>query len=161
MCGIGVTVFVQHLAGGFLRLLGLALHEIRVMGFFGHVLQRGLIDVGRMLGWIGAFERQAVVVESQEDAVSTILGGGVKEGDIVAIVPDAWTWALELRVLAFLILFWILEDFLWFVFNPDWGIRRFRPEYVWWHAPNWWGPLPRDYWLFLPLAAGLYLAGLR
>lgn len=77
-----------------------------------------------------------------------------------AVVPGAWTWSVELRILAFLILFWVLEDFLWFALNPGWGIRRFRPEFVWWHAPNWWGPMPRDYWLFLPLGVGCYLAAL-
>ena len=75
-----------------------------------------------------------------------------------AIAPGSWSWPLELRVIAFLVLFWVLEDFLWFVFNPAYGLRRFRPEHVWWHAPNWWGPMPRDYWIFLPLGAGLYLA---
>src|SRR5688500_16543076 len=37
-------------------------------------------------------------------------------------------WSTELRILAFLIFFWVLEDFLWFVFNPEYGIRRFRRE---------------------------------
>src|SRR5687767_7516310 len=31
------------------------------------------------------------------------------------LVP--FSWASELRLVAFLILFWILEDFLWFVLN--------------------------------------------
>ena len=74
-----------------------------------------------------------------------------------AVVPAAWSWTVELRILAFLVLFWILEDFLWFVLNPAWGLKRFRPEHVWWHAPNWWGPMPRDYWIFLPVGLGLYL----
>lgn len=62
----------------------------------------------------------------------------------------------EARVLSFLILFWILEDFLWFVFNPDYGIRSFRKERVWWHAGTWWGIMPRDYWIFAPLGLVLY-----
>jgi hypothetical protein len=65
---------------------------------------------------------------------------------------------LELRILSFVILFWILQDFLWFVLNPSFGIARFRREYVWWHAPNWWGLMPRDYWLFGPLGVLLYVA---
>lgn len=76
-----------------------------------------------------------------------------------AVVPGAWSWAVELRILAFLILFWVVEDFLWFVLNPAYGIRRFRPEHVWWHAPNWWGWMPRDYWIFLPVGLGVYLLG--
>ena len=68
----------------------------------------------------------------------------------------AFSWQLEARLAAFWLLFWVLEDFLWFVFNPGWGLRGFRPERIWWHAPNWWGFMPRDYWLALPLAAVLY-----
>jgi hypothetical protein len=63
----------------------------------------------------------------------------------------------ELRILSFVILFWVLQDFLWFVLNPAFGIRRFHPAHVWWHAPNWWWIMPRDYWIFTPLGVGLYL----
>jgi hypothetical protein len=65
------------------------------------------------------------------------------------------SWRAEARILAFMILFWILEDFLWFVLNPKFGIRRFRKEHVPWHAPTWWWLMPRDYWLFLPVAVWL------
>lgn len=74
-----------------------------------------------------------------------------------AVVPGSVGLATELRILAFLVLFWILEDFLWFVVNPRFGLRRFRPQHVPWHAPNWWGPMPRDYWIFTPIGAVLYL----
>ena len=67
------------------------------------------------------------------------------------------TWRIEARIVAFLILFWVLEDFLWFVFNPAFGVKRFKREHVWWHAPAWWWIMPRDYWLFVPLGAALYL----
>jgi hypothetical protein len=69
------------------------------------------------------------------------------------------SWSLELRILSFLIFFWVVEDFLWFVLNPAFGIRRFRRDLIWWHAPNWWGIMPRDYWIFLPPGLALYLAG--
>ncbi|HET9986091.1 MAG TPA: hypothetical protein VFQ38_20995 [Longimicrobiales bacterium] len=74
---------------------------------------------------------------------------------LVAAVPPSL--ALELRILAFLILFWVLEDFLWFVFNPAYGLRRFRREEVWWHAATWWGVMPRDYWIFTPIGLALYV----
>ena len=63
----------------------------------------------------------------------------------------------ELRILAFFILFWILEDFLWFVFNPAFGIRAFRKDRIWWHEPAWWWVMPKDYWLFGPIGLLLYL----
>lgn len=43
----------------------------------------------------------------------------------------------ELRILSFLLLFWVVQDFLWVVLNPSFGIRRFDARHAWWHAPNW------------------------
>lgn len=66
----------------------------------------------------------------------------------------------ELRLIAFLTLFWITEDFLWFLINPAYGWKKFKKEHIWWHAPNWWVIAPRDYFIALPVAALLYyLAG--
>jgi hypothetical protein len=64
----------------------------------------------------------------------------------------------ELRIVAFLLLFWVVEDFLWFVFNPAFGIRGFRRERIPWHAETWWWFMPRDYWIFVPAAIGAYVA---
>ena len=50
----------------------------------------------------------------------------------------------EARVLGSLILFWMIEDFLWFVLNPAYGIRRFKNEHIGWHN-RWVGPVPLDY----------------
>ena len=63
----------------------------------------------------------------------------------------------ELRLIAFAVLFWVAEDFLWFICNPAFGLRGFRRERAWWHAGNWWWILPRDYWLFTPLGITLYV----
>ncbi len=67
------------------------------------------------------------------------------------------SWRGEARILSFMVLFWIFEDFLWFVLNPAFGLRRFRREHIPWHAPTWWGFMPRDYWVFTPVGAGLYV----
>jgi hypothetical protein len=69
----------------------------------------------------------------------------------------AWSWPAEFRVLAFVVLFWLVEDFLWFMVNPAYGVGAFRRSGIWWHSASWWGPLPRDYWIFLPVGVGLYL----
>ena len=74
----------------------------------------------------------------------------------LAIAP--FTWAAEFRVLAFLVLFWILEDFLWFVLNPHYGLPRFTRADAGWHAASWWGFMPREYWIFTPVGVALYLA---
>ena len=66
------------------------------------------------------------------------------------------TWHLELQIIALYIFFWLLEDFLWFVLNPDFGIAKFKKQYIPWH-PHWWWFLPREYWIFAPIAVALYL----
>lgn len=67
------------------------------------------------------------------------------------------SWSAELRIVSFFILFWTLEDFLWFVLSPAFGLRRFRREHIWWHASAWWWIMPRDYWLGIPLGGALYV----
>lgn len=67
------------------------------------------------------------------------------------IVAGRWSWRAEARVLGCLLLFWIAEDFLWFLLNPAFGIGRFAPAWIPWHK-HWWGPLPSDYWVFVTLA---------
>jgi hypothetical protein len=64
----------------------------------------------------------------------------------------------ELRIIAFILLFWVLEDFLWFLLNPAYGLRRFRRDTIWWHADSWWGFMPRDYWICTPIAGALLAA---
>lgn len=63
-----------------------------------------------------------------------------------------WSWRAEARTLGCLALFWLAEDFLWFVFNPAYGLAHFGPRWVSWH-PHWWAGLPVDYWVFSLVAA--------
>lgn len=65
-----------------------------------------------------------------------------------------WSLPLEARALASIMLFWIAEDFLWFIVNPAFGWRRFEPQYVTWHK-RWAGGAPIDYWIFGVLAVVL------
>lgn len=74
-----------------------------------------------------------------------------------ALAPLPPTWSIELRILAFWVLFWVLEDYLWFVFNPEFGVGRFSPTHASWHAPSWWWIMPREYWIFTPVGVALYL----
>ncbi|PWF49327.1 hypothetical protein [Massilia glaciei] len=66
-----------------------------------------------------------------------------------------WSWQLEARVVASIMLFWIVEDFLWFLLNPAFGWKRFHPQYVTWHK-HWIGGAPIEYWLFSALSALLF-----
>lgn len=66
------------------------------------------------------------------------------------------TWAMEMRILAFFALFWVVEDFLWFVRNPAYGLANFNAEKIWWHR-TWWGAAPRDYYVGLAVSMALYV----
>jgi hypothetical protein len=79
----------------------------------------------------------------------------------VALEPSIFSGGLELRIISFYILFFLVEDFLWFVMNPAFGIRRFRREHIWWHAPSWWWVMPRDYWVYGLIGLCLYAASWR
>lgn len=64
---------------------------------------------------------------------------------------------LECRIIGSIMTFWIIEDFLWFVLNPAFGIGRFGPSSVPWHKV-WLLGVPADYWLFTSVG-GLLIAG--
>ena len=76
------------------------------------------------------------------------------------VFTGTWSWRREARVLACIMLFWLSEDFLWFIMNPAYGLARFRPQFIPWHL-HWWGPAPSDYWVFLSIAATLFWVSLR
>lgn len=64
--------------------------------------------------------------------------------------PFIWSWSWdiisEFEILAIFVLFTGAWDFLWFVLNPKFSLRKFNRENVWWHK-KWWGPAPVDYYL--------------
>jgi len=66
-----------------------------------------------------------------------------------------WSWKLQARALASMMLFWIVEDFLWFVINPAFGIEKFSPAYIPWHK-HWFWLAPTDYWTFLSISLVLF-----
>jgi hypothetical protein len=59
-----------------------------------------------------------------------------------------WSWQLELLLIGFYMGMFLIEDFLWFVLNPHYGIKNFRKGKIWWHK-TWWGPVPNFYWFLL------------
>ena len=71
-----------------------------------------------------------------------------------------FSWRLEARILGSLMLFWLLEDFLWFVLNPAFGLAKFTPAQVPWH-PHWLCGVPVDYLVFTLLSAALLWAAYR
>lgn len=69
-------------------------------------------------------------------------------------------WRAEARVLACIMVFWISEDFLWFVLNPAFGIARFTPAAIPWHK-HWIWFAPTDYWTFSVVAVVLLWVSCR
>ena len=58
-----------------------------------------------------------------------------------------WYLKTELLIWGLLYGFFLAEDFAWFVFNPHYGIKKFKKAEIWWHG-SWWGPVPSIYyWL--------------
>lgn len=55
-----------------------------------------------------------------------------------------WSGGAEFGTLSAFFLFVVVWDFLWFVINPHYGIRKFYPGCVTWHK-IWLGPAPVDY----------------
>lgn len=72
-----------------------------------------------------------------------------------------WSIAGELKTLGFFFLFLNIEDFLWFVLNPEFGIKKFNRRNIPWHK-HWIGFLPRGYYIgFLLFALALYISQAR
>ena len=57
-----------------------------------------------------------------------------------------WTLAGELRTVATYFALAVVWDYLWFVLNPAYTVRRFRRGTVWWFEVPWlWlGPVKKD-----------------
>lgn len=66
-----------------------------------------------------------------------------------------WSWQLEARILASMMVFWIVEDFLWFIVNPAFGWKRFQKKHVPWHK-HWICGAPTDYWIFAGISGLLF-----
>ncbi len=66
-----------------------------------------------------------------------------------------WSASAELNLIGAYLLFWVLEDFLWFIFNPHYGWRKLTKEHAWWHK-RWFAGVPIDYWSFGTLGLLLY-----
>jgi hypothetical protein len=69
-----------------------------------------------------------------------------------------WGWRLECLLIGFYLGMVLVEDFLWFVLNPYYGIKSFRKGKIWWHK-TWWGPVPSLYWILLVIVIVLVYFG--
>jgi len=124
------------------------------------------IEIEGPYGWAEKLPTPYRVSDPVARAFGAVLGGKPLTGynllmfaaTLVAFhLPFAfgtpWSAVAELTVLAAWVAWSALWDFLWFLLNPAYGWRRFRPGAVWWHS-RWRWRLPLDY----SLAAGASLA---
>ncbi|WP_175945332.1 hypothetical protein [Caballeronia sp. BCC1704] len=77
-----------------------------------------------------------------------------------AIFFARWSWRIEARIVACIMAFWLIEDFLWFVLNPAYGLARFDPLHVPWHK-HWIAFAPTDYWTMSAAACVLFFVSRR
>ena len=61
-------------------------------------------------------------------------------------LTQQWNIKLEARTISCLIIFWIIEDFMWFLMNPAYGLHHFNQIDAHWHKHWIWGT-PIDYWI--------------
>ena len=65
-----------------------------------------------------------------------------------------WSWRIEARIIGCIALFWIVEDFAWFIENPAFGFAKFDAAHAWWHK-HWLLGAPVDYWIYLAVGGAL------
>ncbi|MGC9048611.1 MAG: hypothetical protein ACP5IX_00045 [Patescibacteria group bacterium] len=72
-----------------------------------------------------------------------------------------WNWRKEMLIVGFFFTLVTLEDFFWFVFNPAFGIKKFRSDNleIWWYR-RWWLGVPNVYWLALMVITICFYFGL-
>lgn len=70
-----------------------------------------------------------------------------------------WTLSNELKILGFYFLYWIAEDFLWFIENPYFRFRNFRKGRIYWHK-RWIGKrIPVSYLISMIIGSLLLILG--
>ena len=64
---------------------------------------------------------------------------------------------------SYVFLFLLLEDILWFVFNPYYTIKRYTKKHIWWHADQpWIFNMPLHNYIILTLNLGItYITGIH
>lgn len=62
------------------------------------------------------------------------------------IVGHNFSLDSELIVVESLLIFFVVEDFLWFVINPAWGLKKFFTKEIPWHPTKIFF-LPQNYWI--------------
>jgi hypothetical protein len=70
-----------------------------------------------------------------------------------------WSVAAELRTIATYFVLAVIWDYMWFVLNPAYTVRRFRRGNVWWFEVPWIWRFPLDYYLGVGFSMVLVAVG--
>jgi hypothetical protein len=71
-----------------------------------------------------------------------------------------WSWKAEAITQGLFIYYFILEDILWFCWNPKYTIKKFHKHQIEWHK-RWVFGLPLSYWMSAIIGGFLLLIGGR
>ena len=66
-----------------------------------------------------------------------------------------WSLSAELSQLAIYFALAVIWDYIWFVMNPAYTVRRFRRGNVWWFQVPWIWRFPLDYYMGMGLSVAL------
>lgn len=69
-----------------------------------------------------------------------------------------WTFKTESLILGSFCIYWIIEDFLWFVENKHYTFKAFRKGKISWHK-RWFLGFPVSYWISGIIGTALILLG--
>ncbi len=78
----------------------------------------------------------------------------------VVFIFIEWSVGIELLLISFHLFVSRVEDFLWFVLNPAYGIKKFKKEFIPWH-PTWFLGLPVQYYTSIIVWGLLFWSGLQ
>ena len=62
-----------------------------------------------------------------------------------AFLFDSWTINKEFILLGTFSIFWVIEDWVWFLLNDYYGLKNFKKGRIFWHK-RWFFGLPNSYW---------------
>lgn len=73
---------------------------------------------------------------------------------------EQWTIKTELQVWGWYSIYFVVEDFLWFIFNKHYRLKNFRKGRISWHK-RWFLGLPVSYWIGILGGILLLIIGLK
>lgn len=69
-----------------------------------------------------------------------------------------WSLAKEFLLWGYYFLFFVFEDFFWFLLHKNYGIKRFKKHQIEWHK-NWFLLLPVVYWQMIIISIVFLILG--